>query len=59
MFGHLNNVSILIELGAEIDAVNDEGKTAMDLAVEKGYKDIIHLLQTKKRMFGNSNNLVL
>ena len=49
MCGHLNNVSVLLDLGSEIDLTNVQGKTAIDLAVEYGYVHIVQLLQRKKR----------
>ena len=49
MNGCFDNVSLLLHLGAEIDSTNDQGKTALDLAVENGFTCIIQLLQTKKR----------
>ena len=49
MHGQLSNVSVLLELQAEIDSTDAQGKTALDLAVENGFKQIVQLLQTKKR----------
>ena len=49
MYGCLDNVSLLLDLGAKIDEINDQGKTALDLAVENGFPRIVQLLQTKKR----------
>eukprot|EP00731_Ephydatia_muelleri_P033232 Em0026g52a len=41
--GHLD---ILIEAGASISQANKDGKTAMNMAVGKGHKDIIQVLKT-------------
>ena len=51
MSGHHNTVSVLLELGAEVDSINDQGKTAMDIAVEKDFSYIVRLLQNHKRKF--------
>ena len=44
--GHTEVVRLLIQHGAEVDKVDDEGKTALMFAAEKGYKDVVeHLVE--------------
>ena len=42
--GHLEAAHLLVEHGANIDAEDDEGKTASKVASENGYHDIAKLL---------------
>lgn len=45
--GHLNSCRILLYLGAKIDAVDDEGKTALVYAIRKQYTECIQFLLEK------------
>ncbi|KAK7992745.1 GDPD-domain-containing protein [Apiospora saccharicola] len=45
--GHLTIAKHLIDYGAEIDAVDDEGNTVLEMAAERGSIDIIQLLLSK------------
>ena len=49
--GHFETVELLLILGAEIQSKNDQGKTAIELAADNGFQDIVRLLQRKKRKF--------
>ena len=40
-------VKILIKAGAKLDLQNNEGKTALDIAKEYDYQEIVELLTTK------------
>ncbi|MCJ1383448.1 hypothetical protein MMC17_006562 [Xylographa soralifera] len=44
---HESSVSVLLDLGADPEAMNKFGETALNLAEEHGSKDIIQLLQIK------------
>jgi ankyrin repeat protein len=43
-FWHTEIVSLLIELGADIHAKDDDGKTALMSAAESGHTEIVSLL---------------
>ena len=49
--GHFETVELLLNLGAEIQSKNDQGRTAIELAADNGFQDIVRLLQRKKRKF--------
>jgi ankyrin repeat protein len=40
----MDNVKLLLKAGADMDAVDDKGNTAMDLAANKGHDEIVMLL---------------
>ena len=42
--GHEDAVLLLLDMGAEIDAVNGEGDTALHLACWRGHKETVALL---------------
>ena len=50
-FGHYQSVLLLLNLGAEVHSKNSEGKTAIELAADNGFQNIVQLLQSKKREF--------
>jgi len=43
-YGRMETVKVLLENGASIDAVNKEGKAAMDIAAERGHDEIMVVL---------------
>jgi uncharacterized protein len=45
IFGDLPLVELLLKNGAEVDRANDDGKKALDLAVEKGHDRVANLLR--------------
>ena len=45
--GHKKIVGLLIEKGANVKAADKNGKTALELAAEKGYEKINHVLVYK------------
>ena len=45
--GHLEIAKFLIEKGAKLDLQNKYGDTALDMARERGYEEIVELLTTK------------
>eukprot|EP00731_Ephydatia_muelleri_P032661 Em0024g205a len=51
--GHRDIVRALIEAGANISQTNKKGKTAMNIAEEKGNKDIIQVLETDQSKIFN------
>ena len=42
--GHLETVRLLVERGAEVDALTGKGKIALPLAAGEGHVDIVHFL---------------
>ena len=44
--GNFDVVKILLDNGADIDAKDDEGKTALDWSKEKGNNDIFNILSS-------------
>ena len=46
-------VKCLIENGADVNIKNNEGKTALDLAEENGYKEIVEILKSVGAKHGN------
>jgi ankyrin repeat protein len=46
--GSAECVQFLIESGADTALTSEEGKTAYDYAVEKGYEDIAQLLRPNR-----------
>eukprot|EP00731_Ephydatia_muelleri_P013605 Em0007g915a len=44
--GHLDVVKTLLEAGANINQATKDGKTSLDLAVERGHNETIQLLKT-------------
>ncbi len=44
--GHIEVVKILLANGADINAKDKNGITALNLASENGYKEIVYLLLT-------------
>ncbi|KAL5508847.1 hypothetical protein EMCRGX_G004102 [Ephydatia muelleri] len=51
--GNLDIVRALIEAGANISHAHKDGKTAMNIAVVKGHKDIIQVLETDQSKIFN------
>jgi len=49
IYGNFNSVQKLVELGADITVEDNEGKTAIDLAEDKGYKNIADYLTNALR----------
>jgi ankyrin repeat protein len=47
--GHMEIVRLLSARGAEIDAADDMGKTALVHAQERGHREIVHLLMSAKK----------
>ena len=47
LYGNLEIVQLLKELGVNLEAKNNDGKTALDLAREEGYDDIVKILDEK------------
>jgi len=45
--GNIKTVSYLVEAGAELDAMNSGGRTALGIATAEGYTEIVHYLQSK------------
>ncbi|KAL5509789.1 hypothetical protein EMCRGX_G005215 [Ephydatia muelleri] len=45
-YGHTAIVKTLIKAGVNVNHANKDGETALDLAVEKGHKEIIEVLKT-------------
>ena len=45
--GQIKIAEILINKGAEVDKVNNNGDTAHKIAEKKGYKDLSAMLETK------------
>ncbi len=43
--GHVNNVRVLILAGADINARDKSGKTALEYAQENGHRVIVRLLK--------------
>ena len=43
-YGYKNIVSLLIQRGAEVNSRARNGKTALGVALEKGYEDIAQVL---------------
>jgi ankyrin repeat protein len=43
--GHKGMVEVLLAAGADIQAKNIQGETALDIARNYGYEDIVYLLQ--------------
>eukprot|EP00731_Ephydatia_muelleri_P037090 Em0394g2a len=44
--GHLDVVETLLEAGANINQADKDGKTSLDLAVERGHNETVQLLKT-------------
>ncbi len=47
IFGDLALVELLLKSGAKVDLVKDDGKSAVDLAVEKGHKQVADVLRSR------------
>lgn len=47
--GRTQMVRVLLELGAEVEIVDCNGKTALDLAEEKGFQDVVEILRGVER----------
>lgn len=45
---NINVVRLLLEKGADVNEENGDGKTALDIAREKGYDEIVRLLEGKQ-----------
>ena len=45
MKGNTESVQKLLELGADIHVLNEDGKTALDLAQERDHTNIVEMLQ--------------
>ena len=43
--GHIDTVKALLEAGADLNAKDKEGKTALMYAKEKNHTEIVHLLK--------------
>jgi ankyrin repeat protein len=43
-YGHLEIVKLLLERGADVHAVNDEGETPYQVALQQGYREVAELL---------------
>lgn len=50
--GHTEVIKALIKAGADIDAKNNEGNTARAVALNKGYSNIVALLEAAKKQRG-------
>jgi len=50
IFGKLEVVKLLIASGADIHTKTYSGKTAKDIAIEKGYQDIVEILADKEEI---------
>ena len=46
-FGHLTTTGLLLDLGAEIDLQNDDGDTALLLAVKRGHTEVANELRSR------------
>ena len=46
---HPSNVNVLLKHGASLDYRDSEGCTAMDMASEEGYTDIVELLEEEAK----------
>ena len=49
------NIEFLLARGADIDALSDDGKTALDIAVEQGNEEVANLLQERGGLAGSSS----
>lgn len=47
MYGQVEMVDLLISHGAELDAFDRQGSTAVELALQAGYRCVATLLQSK------------
>ena len=54
--GYEEGVQILLEKGADVNAVNNKGETALMLAVQSGYENIVHTLLEKGADINAINN---
>ena len=45
MWGHVEAVSLLIELGAKTDIRGEQGKTAMIVAEQNGHAEVVQILK--------------
>ena len=63
-YGHEEIVKLLIEAGAKLNNKNKEGKTALMIASQRGYKGIVKLLKeaesiTKKIKVSSLKGMIL
>ncbi|KAL5509622.1 hypothetical protein EMCRGX_G005022 [Ephydatia muelleri] len=49
--GHLDVVETLLEAGANINQADKDGRTSLDLAVERGHNETVQLLKTYQAKF--------
>ena len=50
-YGKTDIVKLLVDRGADIDAKDNSGKTAMMLSKEMGHEDILRLLEKASRNY--------
>jgi hypothetical protein len=56
--GKVEDVSRLLDVGAEINAVDSKGRTALYLACEKGHADVVRVLLDRGAGFGSLTRVV-
>jgi len=49
--GHADTVRILLQNGADVNAANDEGMTALKSAEKRSYEDIVDMLKKAARNY--------
>lgn len=57
--GHLESVECLINLNANTSLLDSDHKSAEDIAMEKGYKDIMNTISKYKSMNVESENRIV
>ena len=61
-FGHINIVKTLLIFGADLDEVDSEGNTALHIAAQNGFTELVDILlneNCKRNVFNNKNQLAI